>query len=472
MDLTKLTIEEAHKKLTEKEITVRELVDAYLSNIKEKNENLNIYLTVFDDEYIEEQVKKAQEKIDSGEATKLTGIPISIKDIICIKNQRATGGSKILENYKATYDATVIEKLKEENVIFLGKTNTDEFAQGVSTENSAYGVTKNPHDETRVAGGTSGGASASIASNTALIGLGTDTGGSIREPAAYCGVVGFKPTYGSVSRYGAMPMASSFDVISPIAKTVSDTEILFNAIKGKDKMDSTSHDDVDEEIKEVKTIGVPTSFLKDGMDEDAKKVFDENIESLKKAGYEIKDIEIPMLDKALAVYYILTPAEVSSNLAKYDGVKYGKVIKGKNLEDTYKKTRGQLLGPEVKRRIMLGTYVLSAGYSDQFYRKAWYVRGEIRKGLKEVFKEVDAIAMPVATGPAFKIGEKVDDPLQMYLVDIFTVVANVAGIPALAIPGGTVEREEKDLPVGIQFLGNHGKDRTLFELGKNFETIR
>jgi len=266
-----------------------------------------------------------------------------------------------------------------------------------------------------------------------------------------------------------MAMASSFDVISPTAKTVRDAEILFNAIKGKDDFDATSLD-VTKEIKPVKKIGVPYSFLKEGIDEDVKTVFDTNIETLKKAGYEIVDISIPMIEKALAVYYVLVPAEVSSNMSRYDGVKYGEKIEGKDLEDTYKKTRGQLLGKEVKRRIMLGTYVLSAGYADQFYRNAWKVRTKIRENLATVFTEVDMIAMPVAPTPAFKIGEKANDPMQMYLNDIFTVVANVAGIPAMSIPAGSVSRDEKSLPIGLQLIGAHGEDMTLFEVGKKFES--
>jgi len=471
MDITELTIEALHKKLTEKELTVREVVDVYLKNISEKNEELNVYLTVFEEGYIAKQVEIAQQKIDAGEATKLTGIPLSMKDVICMKGLRATGGSKILENYKATYDATVITKLTEHAPVFIGKTNTDEFAQGASTENSAYGVTKNPHDTTRVAGGSSGGATASVAASMAVAGLGSDTGGSIREPASFCGVVGFKPTYGAVSRYGLMAMASSFDVISPTSKTVADAEILFNAIKGKDSFDATSHD-ISNEAKEVNKIGVPYSFLQEGIDEDVKKAFDANIESLKKAGYEIVDISIPMIEKALAVYYVLVPAEVSSNMSRYDGVKFGEKIEGKDLEDTYKKTRGQLLGKEVKRRIMLGTYVLSAGYADEFYRNAWKVRTKIRENIATVFNEVDVIATPVAPTPAFKIGEKSNDPMQMYLNDIFTVVANVAGIPAISVPAGTVVRDEKELPVGLQFMAAHGADASLFEIGKKFESTQ
>jgi aspartyl-tRNA(Asn)/glutamyl-tRNA(Gln) amidotransferase subunit A len=388
-----------------------------------------------------------------------------------MKGRRTTAGSKILENYVAPYSATAILKLDEHCPIYLGKTNTDEFAQGASTENSAYGVTKNPHDTTRVSGGSSGGATASIASEMALGAFGSDTGGSIREPASFCGVVGLKPTYGSVSRYGLIAMASSFDVVSPTAKTVEDVEILFNAVQGKDGLDSTSHDELNSDSV-VKTVGVPYDFLKSGIDEDVLKSFNDGIEKLKSEGYEIKDIKIPGIEHSLAVYYVLVPAEVSSNMSRYDGVKFGEKIEGKDLLDTYMKTRGQLLGSEVKRRIMLGTYVLSAGYADQFYRKAWQVRNMLKENITEVFKDVDVIAMPVAPTPAFKIGEKSSDPLQMYLNDIFTVFANVVGIPAISVPGNEVERDGKKLPVGMQFLSAHYNEKKLFEIGKKFEKIK
>lgn len=467
MELHKLTIEEAHAKLTSGEITAPQLAEACLAQIKERDDDINAYIEVFDD--VMQQAEAAQKKIDAGEATMLTGIPLSIKDVICMKGRRATGGSKILEKYIAPYSATVIEKLDEHTPVYIGKTNTDEFAQGASTENSAYGVTKNPHDFERVAGGSSGGATASIAADMALGGLGSDTGGSIREPASFCGVVGFKPTYGAVSRYGLMAMASSFDVISPTTKTVADAEILFNAIKGKDTMDATSVEG--EGDATVKTIGVPRDFLTEGIDEDVLASFEAGLDKLRKEGYEIKDITIPNIEYALATYYVLVPAEVSSNMARYDGVKFGERIEGADLLDTYKKTRGQLLGSEVKRRIMLGTYVLSAGYADQYYRKAWVARNKIKESFAEVFKDVDAIAMPVAPTPAFKIGERATDPLQMYLIDIFTVVANVVGLPAMSVPGTPVEREGKQLPVGFQLLAPHLHEQRLFEVGKKFERM-
>lgn len=468
MEIKNLTIKELHAKLISKELSVQEVVAVFLSSIEEKNKELNVFIKVHTD-FISEQIKNAQEKIDAGSATLLTGIPIAIKDNILIKGQETTAASKILEGYTATYDATVISKLKEEGAILIPRANMDEFAMGGSTENSAFGVTKNPHDTNRVAGGSSGGSAVSVASRMSVLALGSDTGGSIRQPASFCGIVGLKPTYGSVSRNGLMAMASSFDVIGSFAHTIEDTKILFDAIKGIDPLDQTT---VSKEISsEVKKIGVPYHLLKTGIDVDVLKVFEENIERLKSLGYEIVDISLPSFEYALSIYYILVPAEVSSNMSRYDGVKFGKKVEGKDLIDDYFQTRGQLLGEEVKRRIMLGTYVLSAGYADEYYRKAWAARNKIKDEVKKVFEEVDIIAMPVAPMPAFKIGELSHDPLKMYLTDIFTVSANVAGIPAISIPAGTVSREEKSLPIGLQLLAPwHGEER-LFNIGQKFEIL-
>lgn len=465
IDLKNLTIRKTHEALKKGEFTVSELVEAYRKNIEEKNPEINAYLSVWDD--IDGDIKEAQSRFENGTATLLTGIPFCIKDVICTKGRVSTGASKILENYIPPYDATVISKLKSEGIIILGKGNTDEFAQGASTENSAYGVTKNPHDISRVAGGSSGGPAAAVAMDGALAGLGTDTGGSIRLPASFCGIVGLKTTYGASSRYGLMAMASSFDGPGPMTKCVDDAEIIFNAIKGIDPMDSTTIEG--DTSKEVKTIGVPRGFLKEGIDVDVLKVFEDNIEKLKNLGYQIKDIEIPYIEYSLPVYYILVPAEVSSNMSRYDGIKYGERKDGENLLEQYLETRGSLLGAEVKRRIMLGTYVLSAGYADQFYNKAWQARNLIIASFKKVFEDVDVIAMPVSPEPAFKIGENSSDPLKMYLIDIFTVGASCAGIPAISIPGGVVNREEKNLPIGLQLLAPHLAEKNLFEVGKKFE---
>jgi aspartyl-tRNA(Asn)/glutamyl-tRNA(Gln) amidotransferase subunit A len=466
LDLKNLTIEKARKLLDSKEISVKDLVNSYLKNISEKNSDLNVYREIYSD--LDLQIETAQKIIDAGQSKTLTGIPFSIKDNILIKGKIAGASSKILENYVATYNSTVTEKLLEQNAILLGRVNMDEFAMGGSTENSAYGVTKNPIDRERVSGGSSGGSAASVSGDMALASLGSDTGGSIRQPASFCGVVGLKPTYGSVSRHGLIAMASSLDVIGPITKSVSDSEIVFNVIKGQDKYDSTS---VSGEIqKEVKTIGVPKNYLK-GLDQDVLENFQTSLEKFKKLGYEIKDVELPNLEYSLAVYYVLMPAEVSSNMARFDGIKYGSRIDAENLLDIYLKTRGHLIGKEVKRRIILGTYVLSAGYADEYYKKAWKVRNLIKNEIKEILEKVDLLALPTSPVPAFKIGERTNDPIKMYLADIFTVFVNLAGVPAISIPDGLIKRENSMLPTGLQLIAPHFGEQLLFQVGKKFETI-
>jgi aspartyl-tRNA(Asn)/glutamyl-tRNA(Gln) amidotransferase subunit A len=464
--LKELTIKKAHDALIKKEYSAVDLANAYLKEIESKNPELNAYLGVYDD--VIEQAKVADEKIAKGEATILTGIPFAMKDNILIEGKPASGASKILENYIATYDATVIKKLKEEGVVFLGRVNMDEFAMGGSTENSAYGPSRNPNDTSRVPGGSSGGSASAVAGDLALVALGSDTGGSIRQPASFCGIVGLKPTYGSVSRHGLMAMASSLDVIGPMTKTVEDAEIVFNIIKGKDKFDGTG---VEGEIpkKEKYVLGIPKDFLKEGVDADVLENFNQAVEKLKAQGFEIKDVSLPTLPYSLAVYYIIMPAEVSSNLARFDGVKYGSLKEGKDLMEDYFLTRGEYFGKEARRRIMLGTYVLSTGYYDAYYGKALKVRELIKQDFDKVFKEVDAILTPVSPMPAFKFGEKTNDPLQMYLADIFTVSANLATVPAISIPAGVVIREEKNLPVGLQIIAPRFGENTLFEIGKKFE---
>lgn len=471
INLQELTIEKARKALDAKEFSVQDLVDAYKAQLAEKNPEINAVLEIFDG--LEDQTAAAQKRIDAGEAENLTGIPMILKDNIVIEGRKASGASKILENYVAPYTATAAQKLLDQGVIVIGRANMDEFAMGGSTENSAYGVTKNPHDIERVSGGSSGGSAATVAMNGALATLGSDTGGSIRQPSAFCGVVGLKPTYGSVSRHGLMAMASSLDVIGPISKNVADAKIIYDAIKGADKMDSTSVDATkDAPAKKDKyKIGVTRALLVEGVDEDVLVNFDQKIEELKKAGHEIMEIDLDSLKYALAVYYILMPAEVSSNMARYDGIKYGQVKDGKDLIDQYFETRAEFIGEEVKRRIMLGTYVLSSGYYDAYYNKAWQVRNKIIEDFKLAFGKVDIIAMPTTPSPAFKIGENTDDPLQMYLQDIFTVSANLAGIPAISIPSGTVDREGKQLPLGMQFMGPHFSEEILFDIGQKFERI-
>ncbi len=464
IDLTTLTIQKAHNALVKGDYTVRELCQAYLDQIKKTDGDVHAYLEVYDD--VMKQADLAQKKVSKGNL--MAGIPIAIKDNILIEGRKASSASKILENYVAPYDATAIKKLKDAGAVFLGRTNMDEFAMGGSTENSAYGPTKNPHDTSRVAGGSSGGSIAAVAGNMALAALGSDTGGSVRQPASFCGVVGFKPTYGSISRHGLMAMGSSLDVIGPTTKTVSDAEILFNVMKGKDRYDSTSID-IEGAAKTPKVIGIPRHFLKgDGIDKEVMRVFEESVEKFKKLGYEIKDIELPNIEYSLAVYYVLMPAEVSTNLSRFDGIKYGLHKEGKNLLEDYFLSRGEGFGPEARRRIMLGAYVLSSGYYDAYYNKANAVRELLKADFAKAFKSVDAILTPTAPAPAFKIGEKTSDPVAMYLEDIFTVTANLVGAPAISIPAGEKAVEGKKLPIGIQLVSAAGTEDILFSLGKKF----
>lgn len=470
IDLKNLTIKQAHEMLVNKKMSVLELVEAVLKDA-ESSRDLNAYLEIFDD--VRAQAESAQKMIDDGRATEMTGIPVAMKDNILIKGKIASASSKMLENYRATYDAHVTKKLRDAGAIFIGRTNMDEFAMGGSTETSAFGVTKNPHDSTRVPGGSSGGSAAALAANLCLGALGTDTGGSIRQPASFCGVVGLKPTYGSVSRSGLIAMASSLDQAGPFAKTVDDTEIIFDCIKGYDPMDSTSYPDglAEKVFKTPKVIGVPTEFVRaKGVDTRVLKNFEESLEKMKKAGYEIKEISLPALAHGLSVYYILMPAEVSSNLARLDGVRYGYHADGENLLEDYMKSRGEGFGREVRRRILLGTYVLSSGYYDAFYGRARAVQEVLKRDLAEAFKEVDIIATPTAPTPAFKIGEKTSDPLAMYLADIFTVPVNIAGVPAISIPcGSVVEEGGVHLPLGMQFIGPHFGEKALFAAGRDLE---
>ena len=471
IDLDILTITEARKKLDAKEFSAVDLASAYLNEIKNKNKELNAYLEVYDD--VLEQAKNADERIAKGESYPLLGIPLAVKDNILIEGKKVSAASKILENYVATYDATVIVKLKKQGAVFLGRTNLDEFAMGGSTENSAFGVTKNPHDTGRVSGGSSGGSVVAVAANLALGALGSDTGGSVREPASFCGIVGMKPTYGKVSRYGLIAMGSSLDCIGPIAKNAEDAEIIFNAIYGHDILDSTSiKDETHPLMPSKKVIGVPWNLVNgEGVDEKIKENFKQSIEKLEKIGFAIKDISIKNIDIALATYYIIMPAEASTNLSRFDGIRYGLHKDGNNLLDDYKLTKGLGFGKEVRRRILLGTYVLSAGYYDAYYGKALMARDALSKEFEKAFEDVDFIVTPTAPFIAWKIGAK-HDPLSVYLADVFTVTANIVGIPAMSIPSGFLEIEGKKLPLGIQFMSPHGNEDALFEVGKKFETIR
>ncbi len=476
MNLKDLTIKEARRALDAKEFSAVDLAQAYLDEIKKKNGELNAYLEIYDD--VIEQAKRADEMISHGEAVALTGIPLAIKDNILIKGKRATSASKILENYIASYDATVIGKLKKQGAVFLGRTNMDEFALGGSTENSAYGVTKNPFDLGRVSGGTSGGSVVAVASNMALGALGSDTGGSVRLPSAFCGVVGLKPTYGGVSRFGLMAATSSFDVIGPIGKTTEDAKIIFDAIKGNDVLDSTTIPNGGYQVSKIanseKTkfvIGVPWDLInQEGIDPKVKENFKQITKELEDLGHTIKDITLP---NCIALYYIINFAEVSTNLARFDGVRYGAHKDGKNLLEDYLLTKANGFGKETRRRILLGTYVLSAGYYDAYYGKAQKARVALKKDFAEIFSKVDLILTPTSPTLPWKIGEK-DDPLSMYLADIFTCTANIVGLPAISLPSGFAEAEGpreggggEKLPLGVQFMAVHGGEDFLFDIAKD-----
>ena len=470
IELHTLTIEKVHHSLKTGEYTVRELVQTYLDTIGEKNKDINAYLETYTDLF--EQADRAQERFANGTATLLTGIPFALKDNLLVKGELVTAGSKILDGYRAIYDGTVISLLKKENAILIGRTNMDEFAMGSSTETSAYGVTRNPLDVMRVPGGSSGGSSAAVAMDGALVALGSDTGGSIRQPAAFCGLVGLKPTYGSVSRYGVIAMGSSLDQIGPITKTVRDAEIIHDCIAQYDAHDSTSLPvsvRTSEKAPIKKRIGVPRAFVEmEGIDPAVAATFARTIEQFRGLGYEIVDVSLPLMPYSLAVYYILMPAESSSNLARFDGIRYGKQILGDSLLDVYMQSRGQGFGREVRRRILLGTYVLSHGYYDAYYNKAVKMKNAITRELTDIFADVDVIMTPTTPTEAFTFGEKSSDPVAMYLSDIFTVPANIAGNPSLSVPSGT---GTLGMPLGVQFTALHNREDTLFAYGKIAETF-
>ncbi len=475
INLKTLTLLEAGKALKEKKYSAVELTTAYLERAKKENPRLNAFAEIFDDAIA--QAKVADEMLQSGKGTALTGIPIALKDNMLVKGKISASGSKILMNHRGVYDATVVARLKERGAVILGRTTMDEFAMGSSTETCIYGPAKNPYDVSRVPGGSSGGSAVALAAGMSLAALGSDTGGSVRQPAAFCGIVGLKPTYGAVSRYGLQAMASSLDQIGPFGRNVRDVEILFEAIGGHDINDSTSVPDdhptkVTKKTKAKLTIGVPKSFIEiDGIDKDVRENFNSTIEKLEQAGHTIAYIELPSLPKALAVYYVIMPAEVSANLARYDGIRYGYSKDAEKLMQVYSESRGEGFGKEVRRRILLGTYVLSAGYYDAYYNKAVAVRRLITEELERAFQDVDVIATPTTPSPAWKIGEKTADPLKMYLGDIYTVSANVAGIPGISVPSGMITRDNVALPVGIQFIAAKFQEQTLFQAGRAVEEL-
>lgn len=460
-----LSITEAARALRAGELTVQELYDSCRSALEQRNGELNAFLEVFDVDAAE--IAAAQKRIDEGDPSLLCGIPLAMKDNILIEGKIASAASKILSNYRATYDATVTKKLKDAGALFIGRTNMDEFAMGSSTENSAYGPARNPIDTSRVPGGSSGGSAAAVAGNLALAALGTDTGGSIRQPAAHCGLVGLKPTYGSVSRHGLIALGSSLDQAGPLAKSVADAKILFDVLRGHDPLDSTSISETTYEKKESPKkmrIGVPFHLLEDGLDPDVKARFEETLEALKGKGHEVVEVELPTSPFALPAYYVIMPAEASTNLARFDGIRYGLAKRGDTFLDDYILSRSEGFGRETKRRILLGTFVLSSGYIDAYYRKANAARDLLRAEYDAAFASCDVIAFPTTPSPAFRFGEK-SDPVSMYLEDVFTVTADLTGMPALSVPMGTVERDGVTLPTGIHFTAPLGADDLLFTAG-------
>lgn len=479
--LNEMTIVEAARALRARECTVRELWDACAAAAHAKNSELHAYLEIFDADAA--AIAAAQKRIDAGhpvgcpdagDESLLCGIPLAIKDNILIEGKIASAASKMLENYRATYDATAIKKLKDAGALFVGRTNMDEFAMGSSTEHSAFGKTLNPIDTERVPGGSSGGSAAAVAAHTALAALGSDTGGSIRQPAAFTGLVGLKPTYGAVSRSGLIAMGSSLDQIGPLAKSVEDARIIHEVIRGKDILDSTTISDglypAQHSQKNLR-IGVPRHLLNAGVDAAVLAAFDATLEKLTKEGHTIVDIELPTSAHALAAYYVIMPAEVSANLARLDGIRYGHAPRGESLLDDYLLARTEGFGEETRRRILLGTFVLSSGYIDAYYRKADAAREILRREYAAAFEKADVIAFPTTPSPAFKFGEK-SDPVSMYLEDIFTVTANLTGMPAISVPMGTVARDGKNLPVGIHFTAPHQAESILFVAGEAVENVR
>ena len=490
-------IRDLHNQLVRGEVTATALAQKYLLAIEEKDGGIGAYLTVLREQALRE-ASFVDERLKRGENIDLlAGIPGAVKDNICIKGVRTTAGSKILDNYIAPYDATVIERLKASGAVIVGKTNMDEFAMGSSTESSAYQKTKNPADASRVPGGSSGGSAAAVAADEAVWSLGSDTGGSIRQPASFCGVVGLKPTYGRVSRSGLIAMASSLDQIGPFGKTVEDVAIVFSCLAGFDQKDATTapsgigkpfEDYLTGDIKGL-SIGVPREYFSDDLDPRIRAITDKALEHFKTLGAVIKEISLPHSRYALPVYYIIMPCEVSSNLARFDGIKYGLSINDQRdsvretsgparnaahstasgLLETYLDTRRHGFGSEVKRRIMLGTYALSAGYYDAYYKKAQKVRTLVRQDFEEAFKEVDLIFSPTTPEPAFRFGEKSDDPLKMYLSDIYTVTANLAGVPAISFPIGTSTDTETALPIGGQLMGKWFDEETLLRAADAIE---
>ena len=474
MNITDLTVHELKEKLANKELTISEITKAYVNRINEKEKDVEAFVTTLCDEAVA-NAKKIEEKVESGEINnELAGIPIGIKDNINTKGVRTTCSSKMLENFTSPYNATVVEKLNNENLINLGKLNMDEFAMGGSTEYSAFQVTKNPWKLNSVPGGSSGGSAAAVAAGMVPWALGSDTGGSIRQPASFCGVVGLKPTYGLVSRYGLVAFASSLDQIGPITKDVEDAAILLNIIAGHDEKDTTSVEkekidytrNLNNSIKGLK-IGVPKEFFGEGINEEVKEGLKKSIEKYKEIGAEVEEISLDIADYALASYYIIACAEASSNLGRFDGIRYGYRAKEySNIKELFKNSRTEGFGEEVKRRIILGTYVLSSGYYDAYYKKALEVRTLVRNEFEKAFEKYDILLTPTSPTTAYEIGTKSNNPLEMYLADICTVSINIAGLPGISIPCGV---DTKGMPIGMQLIGPRFSEAILLNAAYNFE---
>src|SRR5215510_13779697 len=474
MNIDALTIDSIRAALAQKQFSATQLVEEFYKKIQAEDPEIHAYLTLCEERALQ-QARAVDRLVSAGRPLPpLAGVPVGIKDVMVIRGIRTTAGSKILENFIPPYDCTAVARLEAAGAILLGKTNCDEFAMGSSNENSAYGPVRNPRDITRVPGGSSGGSAAAVAAGTAVATLGSDTGGSIRQPAAFCGVVGLMPTYGRVSRYGLIAFASSLDHIGPLTKSVKDAAILLQQIAGHDPLDSTSADvpvpnyeeEIEKPVKRLK-LGVPKEYFGEGLDPEVRSAVEAAIQQLGADGCEIVPISLPHTPYAIPTYYVIATAEASANLARYDGVRYGyRSRQPRTLSEMYRRSRDEGFGAEVKRRIMLGTYALSSGYYDAYYLKAQKVRTLLARDFEEAFRQVDAIVTPTTPTPAFKLGEKTDDPLAMYLADIYTVVADLVGVPGISVPCG---QSKSGLPIGLQILGKHFDEPTILRLAHAVE---
>jgi aspartyl-tRNA(Asn)/glutamyl-tRNA(Gln) amidotransferase subunit A len=474
MDLTSLTIDAARSAIQERKTTSMALVESFYERIQQEDAEIGAFLTLTRERAVEQADRIDRMAAEGKPLPPLGGVPVAIKDVMCTRAVRTTAGSKILGNFVPPYDCTAVARLEDAGAVVLGKLNCDEFAMGSSNENSAFRPVRNPRDKTRVPGGSSGGSAAAVAADMAVAALGSDTGGSIRQPAAFCGVVGVLPTYGRVSRYGLIAFASSLDHIGPLTKTVKDAALVLRTIAGRDPMDATSAEvpvpdyvaELEKPVRGLK-VGVAKEYFGEGLEPEIRKAVEDGIQALAKQGCEVVPVSLPHSEYAIPTYYIVATAEASSNLARFDGVRYGYRAKGvRTLSDMYRRSRDEGFGAEAKRRIMLGTYALSAGYYDAYYLKAQKVRTLLTRDFDEAFKKVDAIVTPTTPTAAFKLGEKVDDPLAMYLADIYTVTADLAGIPGISIPCGLTS---ENLPIGMQILGRHFDEATILRLANAYE---